>query len=217
MTTARELAELPYAHLLGPHTGALEQEGDYDKVLFDGQVFDDAWAPDARFDQCALSAVSVTGSRFLRSKFSDVWLRGVRLVGTDLAETQWRDAAVLSTAFAGVEALRTEWRRVVFLGCKLDSVNFRESRFTDVVFEDCVLRDVDWSGSALRRVRFGGSAVQRARFGRTALTDADFRGASELDIADGYESLKGAIIDTGQLVRIAPMLAAAVGITVKDD
>jgi hypothetical protein len=36
-------------------------------------------------------------------------------------------------------------------------------------------------------------------------------------VADCYASLRGAIIDTGQLVAIAPMLAAAVGITIKDD
>ena len=35
-------------------------------------------------------------------------------------------------------------------------------------------------------------------------------------MADGYGSLSGAIIDTGQLVRIAPMLAAAAGITIGD-
>ncbi len=213
---ARTLADLPYAHLLGPHTGALEQEGDYGAALFDGLVFEDAVAANARFDQCAFSSVSLSGGGLRRSRFSDVWLRAVRIVGTDLAETQWRDAQVVSTAFAGVEAFSTQWRRVVFRGCKLDSVNFRQSTFTDVVFEDCVLRDVDWAGSALNAVRFPGSAVHRARFGKAELADTDFRGATELDVADGYASLRGAIIDTRQLVAIAPMLAAAVGITIKD-
>ena len=104
----------------------------------------------------------------------------------------------------------------MFKGCKLESVNFRASLFTDVAFEDCVLRDVDWTGSALTGVRFGGSALRGARFGRATLKKADFRGATELEIADGYESLKGAIIDTSQLIAIAPMLAAALGITVMD-
>jgi len=217
MTAPRELAELPFVDLLRPHSGPLERAGVYETVHVDRRTFDDAEAPNTRFEECAFTSLSVTGCGLRRSKFHDVWLRGARVVGSNLAETQWWDAVVLSAAFAGVEAFSSQWRRVLFSGCKLDSVNFRDATFRDVVFEDCVLRDVDWSGSALRSVRFPGSALHRARFGKSELAGTDFRGATELDMADGYTALKGAIIDSGQLVPIAPMLAAALGITVKDN
>jgi uncharacterized protein YjbI with pentapeptide repeats len=160
--------------------------------------------------------VTFTNGSYRRSKFGDVWLHTTRLVGADLAETEWLDVAIVSAVFAGVEAFSSQWRRAVFKGCKLESVNFRASLFADVTFEDCVLRDVDWTGATLTAVRFPGSALRGARFSRATMKKADFRGATELDFADGYESLKGAIIDTGQLITIAPMLAAAVGITVVD-
>jgi len=217
MAPPRELSALPFAHLLGPHEGAIEPDEHYDTVLFEGLAFDGAEAGDCLFTECAFAAATFTGGSYRRSRFGDVWLHGVRVVGTDLAETRWLDTAVISAAFAGVEAFSTQWRRVVFEGCKLDSVNFRASEFTDVAFEDCVLRDVDWTGSKLTGVRFPGSALQRVRFGKTTMDRADFRGATRLDFADGYESLRGAVIDSGQVVAMAPMLAAALGVTVEDD
>jgi hypothetical protein len=43
----------------------------------------------------------------------------------------------------------------------------------------------------------------------------DLRGA-ELGISGGYESLRGATIDSVQLVALAPLLARHLGITVTD-
>jgi uncharacterized protein YjbI with pentapeptide repeats len=79
-----------------------------------------------------------------------------------------------------------------------------------------VLRDVDFGEAKLDGVTFAGSRLERARFGRATLKKADFRGAVTIDLADGYESLSGAVIDTGQLLDLAPALAQALGITVKD-
>src|SRR5260370_25065438 len=112
MPDPRKLTDLPYAHLLGPHTGALEPQGDYDAALFEGLTFDDAEAASARFDQCAFSSVSFTGGGLRGSKFSDVLLRAVRVVGTNLAQTQRRDAPGVSAPLPGGEGVRTQWGRV---------------------------------------------------------------------------------------------------------
>lgn len=195
----------------------MEPEGEYDTVLFDGRTFDAIDAGNALFIGCTFSAVTLNGGTYRRSRFNDVSLRGVRAVGADLAETDWLDAKVHTSAFSGVEAFSVRWRRVVLQGCKLDSVNFRAAKFTDVVFEDCVLRDVDWAGAALDTVRFPGSALHRVRFDKATMADVDFRRAAELDVADGYTSLRGAIVDSGQLMSMASALAAALGIMVEDD
>ncbi|HLK41714.1 MAG TPA: pentapeptide repeat-containing protein, partial [Thermoleophilia bacterium] len=39
---------------------------------------------------------------------------------------------------------------------------------------------------------------------------------AQLEISGGFDGLRGAVIDSGQLVDLAPALAAALGITVKD-
>jgi hypothetical protein len=54
------------------------------------------------------------------------------------------------------------------------------------------------------------------RLARATLKHVDFRGAIALGIADGYDSLRGAIIDGSQLIEIAPGLAAAHGVVVKE-
>jgi hypothetical protein len=46
-------------------------------------------------------------------------------------------------------------------------------------------------------------------------TKVDLRGA-ELGITAGYESLRGATIDSVQLVALAPLLAHHLGITITD-
>jgi uncharacterized protein YjbI with pentapeptide repeats len=106
-------------------------------------------------------------------------------------------------------------RRVTFRDAKLDSVNFRGSKLIEVRFEDCVLRDVEFGGAALRRVSFGGSTLTGADFTKASCEKVDLRGA-ELGIRAGYDSLRGATIDSVQLVTLAPLLAGHLGITVAD-
>ena len=106
-------------------------------------------------------------------------------------------------------------RRVTFRDCKLDAVNFRGGTLRDVAFEDCLLRDAEFGGAALRRVRFGGCTLARADFAKATCDEVDLRGA-ELGISGGYESLRGATIDSVQLVTLAPLLARHLGIIVTD-
>jgi uncharacterized protein YjbI with pentapeptide repeats len=216
MRTPLELSDLPYAHRLTPHEGGLEREGDYESELFDGLTAEGDDVADARFDECAFRSVSLTDVSFRRGRFTDVWLGGGRLVGGDLVETRWLDVTVTSTVLAGVEAFGAELRRVVFHGGKLNSVNLRGARLREVVFENCVLDDVDLTGAALTDVRFPGSALRGVRVAKATLSNADLRGATALEFADGYDALRGAIIDSTQLVELAPLLAHALGIAVRD-
>jgi len=139
----------------------------------------------------------------------------VRFVATDLAETGWQDVTLTGCALAGVPAFSAALRRVTFRDGKLDSVNFRAGSLTDVTFENCLLRDPDFGGATLLRVSFPGCTLTGADFTKVTCTDVDLRRA-ELGIAAGYESLRGATIDTVQLVGLAPFLARHLGITVAD-
>jgi uncharacterized protein YjbI with pentapeptide repeats len=132
-------------------------------------------------------------------------------------------AAPVFTAYrpVRVQAFSCVGRRVLFRGCKLDSVNFRDSRLTDVAFEDCVLRDVDFGSAKLIRVRFPGCQFANVDFTKATCTSVDLRGA-RLGSADtpgikaGYDSLSGTRIDSVQLMTLAPLLADHLGIKVAD-
>ncbi|WP_069815641.1 pentapeptide repeat-containing protein [Streptomyces sp. TP-A0874] len=212
----RELADLPYAEHLSPFRGRLEREQGHDSRHFDGGRFEDADCGGSTFLECAFSSVTFTGGRFRRARFNDVWLHAVRWVGTDLVETDWLDAEVDSAALAGVQVFGARLRRVTFHNCKFDSVNVRGAHLRDVAFVDCLLRDVDLSGAVLTGVDFPGSTLERVRFGDARMAGVDLRDAAGLDIEAGHEALRGATISSAQLLDLAPVLAQALGIAVRD-
>ncbi len=223
MKSPRILADLPFATDLRLFEGELELEGDYDRVRFDGSAFADAMAGGSRFTESGFTGVTFDGGRMRRARLSHVWFGETRLVAFDLAESALTDVWFTGCALAGVQAFALAARRVRFRDCKLDSVNFRDCSLTDVLFEDCVLRDADFGGAKLTRVRFPGCTLSGADFTKVTCTDVDLRGArlgagwaGDAGIRAGYDSLRGARIDTVQLVTLAPLLARQLGITVED-
>ena len=212
----RELAELPYATALRPHSGGLRPDEDYDTVHFDQLAFDDASAANARFMECAFTQVSFQAGQLRRARCTHVWLHDVRMMITSLAETAWQDATFAGGMVAGAEAFGAQLRAVTFRECKLDSVNFRDAMLTDVAFENCLLREVDFGGARLTRVAFTNTRLDQADFSRVTLADVDLRGA-ELNITITPDSLRGAIITSAQLMTAAPLLAETLGIVVTDE
>jgi uncharacterized protein YjbI with pentapeptide repeats len=211
-----DLADLPYAGALIPHDGALDAEREYDTVLFERADHDSPHMPNAHFLECAFRQVSITDGRLPRASLRDVWLRDVRLTGTTFAEGAWLDVTVIGSSIAGVQIFGAELRRVIFSACKLDSVNFRASKLTGVTFHDCVLRDVDFAGATLTQCSFPGSALTRVDLSKVTMDRTDLRGA-ELGLIIDTNSLRGAIISSGQLATVAPVLAATLGIVIDDE
>jgi uncharacterized protein YjbI with pentapeptide repeats len=124
-----------------------------------------------------------------------VELRACRLTGLDLAEARLED--------------------VVLSDCKLDYANLRNSVIENVSFEDCVLRAADFQGARLRAVRFSGCQLIETDFSRAAFEAVDLRG-SELALAGSVLGLRGAIVDSPQLVELARAMAAELGIEIRD-
>jgi uncharacterized protein YjbI with pentapeptide repeats len=211
----RELADLPYASVLRPHEGGLRSHGEYDGEHFDRLELDDPAAASARFLECAFTGVKMNGGQFRRARFIDVWLQDVQLVTTGLAETSWQDVTITGAVLAGTEAYGAQLSRVTLRGCKLDSVNFRDAKLSDVRLDGCLLRDVDFAGASLTRTVFTDCRLEKTDLSRVTLDQVDLRGA-ELGIIIGPDSLRGAMVTTGQLVMLAPLLAETLGITVSD-
>jgi uncharacterized protein YjbI with pentapeptide repeats len=210
-----DLSELPFASDLSPFEGEWELDGDYDAAHFDGLTLENVAAPHSRFLECAFTKTAFEGGRLRGARFGDAWLREVRLVGTEIMETGWQDAAFVSSVLAGVQAFGASLTRVVFQSCKLDSVNLRGASLTEVEFADCLLRDVDLSGATIKRASFRGCTLRDVDLTDAKLYKVDLRGA-ELGLSGGHESLRGTIIDSVQLLDLAPALADSIGITVRD-
>jgi uncharacterized protein YjbI with pentapeptide repeats len=198
---------------MGINSG-LEPEGDYEAETFADETYTGLAAGGARFADCQLTRLVIEDAKFRRARFSDTRIAETRLVSADLSETGWTGVTFTGCVLAGVQAFSSVLRRVKFSGCKLDSVNLRDATLTDVLFEDCVMRDTDFGSEKLTRVRFGGSQLDGADFTKVTCKDVDLRGAS-LEIEAGFESLRGATIDSVQLISLAPYLARHLGLRVE--
>ncbi|WP_264928224.1 pentapeptide repeat-containing protein [Streptomyces sp. A012304] len=195
--------------------GEVEPDGDYDGVEFPGTDLTGQDGGGARFMDCALTGCVVEGTRLARARFLDSVLTGIRGVGVDLAESTLRDVELVDARLGGTQAHGAVLERVLVRGGKIDYLNLRQARLRDVVFEGCVLVEPDFGGARLERVEFVDCALKGADFTAATLTDVDLRGASELGIAGGLDRLSGAVISTAQLLDLAPVLAAQLGIRVE--
>ncbi|MGW5877390.1 pentapeptide repeat-containing protein [Nocardiopsis terrae] len=210
------LSDLPYAEELRPFDRDQLHMDPHEVVHFDGERFEAINLTGARFIESAFTDTHWDGGVLRRCRFTEVWMHKVRMAGTDTAECTWLDSHIVASMFAGTASFNSEVQRVVFSSCKLSGVNFRATRMVDVVFQDCVLTDVDFGQASLTRVTFPGSSLRGLHLAKAALHEVDLRGATELDLASGFESLSGAVIGQAQLLAIAPALAANTGITVRD-
>ena len=215
MPVPQELAELPYAAHLEPHEGMLAREQEYREVHFKDLALSDCEAANCRVTESAFTGVNFTRGTFGRTRLSDVWCSRTRWVGTDLAETDWFGAVFRDSFFAGVEAYGAKFRQVTFQECKVNTLNLRSATLADVVFDRCDLGEVDFGEATLTNVTFPGSTLRGARFAKAALKKVDFRGAVRLDVVGDCGSLRGAVIDTSQLLALAPALAQTLGILVE--
>ncbi|MFD7030175.1 pentapeptide repeat-containing protein [Streptomyces sp. NPDC059917] len=193
----------------------LEPDGDYDGLEFADLDLGGQEGVGARFMDCALRRCALDETGLARARFMDVVLEGVRGVGTDLAEASLRDVELRDARLGGVQLHGAVLERVLVQGGKIDYLNLRKARLKDVVFEGCVLVEADFAGAVLERVEFRDCALRGVDFSGVRMTDVDLRGAVELDIARGVESLAGAVISPPQLLDLAPALAAQVGLRVE--
>jgi uncharacterized protein YjbI with pentapeptide repeats len=102
-----------------------------------------------------------------------------------------------------------------FENCKLDLANFRFTKFKNVRFVDCILDKADFYQSELKSVVFERCTLNETEFSQAKFDKADFR-TSDIAGIKGVESMKGAIISSAQLIYIAPLLVAQLGIIVED-
>jgi uncharacterized protein YjbI with pentapeptide repeats len=196
----------------GPVT-AWEPEGLAEGVRLDVPAGPVA-AAGATFVDCRVSGGVLAEADLARAAWRGGGWSGVRVVGGRLARSSWRGVVIEDCALSGCELYGAVLHDVVVRRGTLDSVNLRGARLRDVVFEDCVLRDVDLGAASLVRVSFPGCRIERLDIQKAVFEQVDLRGA-EVEVARGIDRLAGAIVDTGQLMALAPALAAHLGLDVR--
>jgi fluoroquinolone resistance protein len=187
---------------------------------------------DARLGEAVdLSDLAASGGKIARSRLEGVRLAGSRLRSLRLVDVVVGDADVSNADWTGAQLTRVGFLRCRMTGfggasihaehvtlreCKLDLANLRRATLRRVTFEDCVLDDADLGGASLRETRFSHSRLLRVLIDDVRLEAVDLRG-SQLDLVGDVVGLRGAIVDSIQLVELGPRLAHGLGIDVRDD
>jgi uncharacterized protein YjbI with pentapeptide repeats len=100
--------------------------------------------------------------------------------------------------------------------CRLDEANLRMTSGHHVTFESCSMRAVDLYQCQWEQARFFDCDLTGGRFDRADLRGARLHG-STLDGIVAADSLRGVVIDPGQLQSLGLAVLGALGVTTDDD
>ena len=170
--------------------------------------------------EASLLRVRVSGTPMRTTRLRSLRMTDVEAQGVDGSNSDWRGARLWRVAFAGcrltgLALVEAQISDVTFRDCKLDLATFAQASLERTSFVGCVFDEADFLGAQLRDVRFDGCRLQRVRLDGVRIDGVDLRG-SDLRLDGDISALRGALIDGVQLVELAPLLADAAGILVRE-
>lgn len=116
----------------------------------------------------------------------------------------------------GVVLADAKMTNVAFVECRIDMSSMRFSHLEQVVFENCLMQDADLSSASLSSVMFRDCDLAKASLAETTVVQSEMRGC-DLDGIKNPEQLRGVGMPWDDILRNAPVIAAAAGIHVADD
>lgn len=181
----------------GDYIGAHAQDVEWTDVIarsgrWSGATIVNFRATDVRFENCDLAGFVLQ---------EEVSLRRVEFVGCRMT----------GAVFAGAHL-----RDVTFSSCALDDANLRMIDAQDVTFEDCNLVEADMHAAKLSKVVIARCDLRGIEVSKSVMSEVDLR-TSRLEDIKGADALRGATIDSVQVIALARSLAAALGLTVIDE
>jgi uncharacterized protein YjbI with pentapeptide repeats len=202
------LRDLPEGDPEALHAGARLDGERFEHVRLDadlrGLVLDGCEVHDATGEETRLD-----GGRVLESVLDRIQLTALSAKGST-----WRDVRVTGSRVGAAEWFDSDWTAVELIGCRIGYLNLAGSRIQDLRCTDCVLDELDLRDASVRRASFEGCRVGALSVAGATLEHVDLTGA-ELGTVDHATGLRGVVLDESQLAALSPLLAEALGITVR--
>ena len=195
--------------------GDLADGEDYEAVEIAARDLGGASAVGASFLGCRLGRCGIDGIRLDRARLTECHVVEITAASIHAGDSSWRDALLEEARVGALLASGSTWDLVRLRGIKANLVDLRVARLTDVVFEDCTIGELDLGSAELRAVRFERTTIDDLSVEGARLTDVDLVGA-QLGVVRGIAGLRGASICPVQLLDLAPLLAAHLWITVRE-
>lgn len=194
--------------------GGLEMRRDYDALDFVDRDFTGQDASDARFLECRLVRCVVDGLSFRRTRVLGSLVADVHGASVDFSDSTWRESRMSGGRLGAVNLPGATLTAVRIKGSKLGYLNLSGAHLDDVTFEGCEIGDLDARGATLRSVTFIDCSINELNVTEARLSKVDLS-AARLRSLVGVDNLRGAIISHEQLVDLAPLLAAQLGLEVR--
>lgn len=201
------------AHLDFPGAGRAPaaEDGRWSTARAERLVSPSAQLPALTLDEIRLSDCELSGARIDSLDVIDCELSGCDVANLETRRLAARRTLVAASRLTGVVGAGAELADVVFERCQMDLVTLREARLERVVFRDCVLREADLGAMRGDSVVFEdcdmtGVTLTGSRFARSELRSC------RLDGLSGVEALRGVAMADDDVLSLARVFAAALGI-----
>jgi uncharacterized protein YjbI with pentapeptide repeats len=171
---------------------------------------------DAAMARSHVVGAQFTGALLSRLRLTDMLFENCDFSGSDLDETSATRVEFRDCRMSGVMFTRASFRDVRFAGCRLDDANFRMSETKAVVFEDADLHRSDFYAAKVDGARFLDCDLTGAEFSKATASGVRFHGSILHDLKGG-QYLRGAVIESSQVLSLALGVLAALQIGVDDD
>jgi uncharacterized protein YjbI with pentapeptide repeats len=184
--------------------------------LVSGSALPEVRARGGQFVNVRMSGIRMPGAGLRAVRFDDVLAEDLDAAGADWTGGGLNRVIFRRARLTGVQLPEAEVRDVTFSDCKLDYANFRMAKLAHVTFERCVFIETDFGGAELSLVRFDDCQIAKMDITKATFSRVDLRG-SAVGFVGSVSALRGAIINTNQLMDLAHDLASELGIEVNDD
>ena len=145
---------------------------------------------DVDIDQLRATTVSARGSRLRRVRFAGGRIGTLDLGMADIDEVELR-------------------------GMRIDYLTLGGARIADLLIVDCAIGSLDMPQATATRVAFENTRCDEVDARGLRADHVDLRGLEMLSLTDAA-ALRGTTLSTAQIERLAPALASALGIQVRD-
>ena len=164
---------------------------------------------------CTFENTEISASRLKKASISNTVFTNCLLFGSDFDSSGLTRVAIKKGMYSGIVLSAAVIEDVTFTEAKLNLANFRVAKLERVEFVDCDLSEADFQGADLKSVLFKNCDLSKADFNSCTMGKVDLRG-SNIASVNGVAGLKGAKIDTAQLITISHIMASELGLEVDD-
>lgn len=196
-----------------PFTGALEVEGDYELLSFDGVDLSGQDGRESRFVECAFSGCTLDETRLDGSHLVETTVEAARGTTVHLRDGSWRQVTWTDCRLGALLATGARLDGVTVRGGKIDFLALAGATVHELRLEGVWIGELGLGGATVRRLTLVDCRVDRIDAAGATLRECDLRGG-QIAVVDGIAGLAGATISEDQAVALAPALAAALRIRV---